>query len=430
MRILALDVGQQRIGTAIGDTRGGIATPGDALLRVSRAKDVQAILELVRREGAEQIVVGVPYLADRSVGVRGRAVLAFVEALRSGSALPVELWDERFSTVQAEAGLRAAGRQPSRDRARLDSASAAVVLQGYLDAHRTTPSRSGVQQVRLGIIGYPLRHTLSPVFQQAALEACGIEGRYEAWETPPQHLAQQVRELAEAGVLGFNVTVPHKEAVGALLDELTGRARELGAVNTVVNRGGRLVGDNTDGEGFLRALKDDGGFEVKGAPVLVLGAGGAARAVVYSLAKEGAAFIVVANRTVGRAEALVAGLKGHVARTEAAPLTETALRRAFRAEPPLLIVNCTPMGMAYGPAPDQSPLSAGLIPRGALVYDLVYRPAETRLLREARRAGARTLGGLPMLIYQGAAAFRIWTGREPPVAVMLAAARQALAMEG
>ena len=280
---------------------------------------------------------------------------------------------------------------------------------------------------QLGIIGYPLGHTLSPVFQQAALDACGIDARYVAWETPPERLPDRLRQLRAPDVMGFNVTVPHKEAVIPLLDALDDWARDLGAVNTVVNRDGRLTGHNTDADGFLRALKQEGGFNPRGAAVLVLGAGGSARAVVLSLAREGAASVTIANRTLARAEALAAEVRARGGQSHAVQLDDAHLAEALRT-PPGLIVNCTTLGMAHGPAEGQSPLPARLIPKAALVYDLVYRPAVTPLLQAAQQSGARTLGGLPMLVYQGAAAFTLWTGREAPVQAMFAAARKALAV--
>lgn len=278
---------------------------------------------------------------------------------------------------------------------------------------------------RLGIIGYPLGHTLSPVFQQAALDACGIAARYEAWETPPKDLAERIKSLRAPDVLGFNVTVPHKEAVIPLLDALDGWARELGAVNTVVSSGKKLTGHNTDADGFLRALRQEGRFNPRSTSVLVLGAGGSARAVTLSLAREGAASVTIANRTLARAEALASEVRFRGVPSRAVQLDYAHLAEALRT-PPDLIVNCTTLGMAHGPQEAQSPLPARLIPSAALVYDLVYRPVETPLLRAARQAGARTLGGLPMLIYQGAAAFTLWTGRDAPVQVMFSAARKAL----
>lgn len=277
----------------------------------------------------------------------------------------------------------------------------------------------------LGILGYPLKHSLSPAFQQAALDYYCLEVRYEAWETHPRDLAARVRQLRAKEVLGFNVTVPHKEAVCSLLDQLVPEAARIGAVNTVLNQEGRLTGLNTDVYGFIRALKEDGAFDPKGKRALILGAGGSAKAVAPALAREGVAAITIANRTLERAEALAKLVRG-LGRVEvrAIALQRESLRQAAQGTD--LIVNCTSLGMRHGPADGQSPLPWDLIPANCLVYDLVYNPPETPLLLEAKRAGARTLGGLPMLIYQGAAAFKLWTGKEPPLEVMFAAARKAL----
>ncbi len=280
----------------------------------------------------------------------------------------------------------------------------------------------------VGIIGFPIRHTVSPAFQQAAFDHHRVSARYDVWETPPDDLERRVADLRAGPLLGFNVTVPHKEAVLPLLDDVTGWARTIGAVNTVAVDGQRLVGHNTDADGFLRALRHDGAFEPRGRRVLVLGAGGSARAVCAVLAREGVAAIAVANRTVERAEALAEAARAEGAEARALSLDRDSLAAVLRGPtPPDLIVNCTSLGMRHGPQEALSPLGADLIPTGTLIYDLVYNPPETPLLAAARAAGARTLGGLPMLIYQGAAAFWLWTGMEPPVELMLQTAREALA---
>ncbi len=282
--------------------------------------------------------------------------------------------------------------------------------------------------LRLGIIGYPLGHSASPAFQQAALDHLGLDATYEAWPVEPERLAERVRQLRDADLLGFSVTVPHKETVMPLLDEVDAAARDIGAVNTVVHRDGRLVGANTDLDGFLQALRDDGAYDPCGCSALLLGAGGAARAVAYALLAEGAARVAIANRSPGRARILAQELSARFpARVDTLTLDPEALAPMLAAASVDLLVNCTSLGMAQGPDPDASPIPAALIPARTLVYDLVYNPAETPLLAAARRAGARTLGGLPMLVYQGAAAFRMWTGREAPVDVMMRAASQALA---
>ena len=159
-----------------------------------------------------------------------------------------------------------------------------------------------------GIFGYPLSHSLSPAFQQAAFNHHGLDVRYLAWETPPEGLADEVAKLRSGDFIGANVTIPHKESVIALLDEVDPLAQSIGAVNTIVKSSGRLVGHNTDAHGFMRELKEDGGFEPTGKRVLLLGAGGAARAAAFALCREGVASITIANRNVSRAEALANAL--------------------------------------------------------------------------------------------------------------------------
>ncbi len=277
----------------------------------------------------------------------------------------------------------------------------------------------------LGIIGFPIGHSISPAFQQAALAHYGIDATYQAWEVAPEQVGDFVQDLRRPEVLGINVTVPHKEAVIPYLDEVDEWATEAGAVNTIVNRDGRLTGHNTDGHGFLRALKERGGLEPRGRNVLILGAGGAALGVVLTLAREGISQLVIANRTVSRAERLVQLAAARGVPGQAIPLAWNELSLA--AVHCDLIVNCTTIGMTHGPDAKGTPLLLHQIPPTCLVYDLVYNPLETPLLREAARAGAGTLGGIQMLVYQGAASFEMWTGKPAPVPVMLEAATSAMA---
>ena len=275
-----------------------------------------------------------------------------------------------------------------------------------------------------GIFGYPLSHSLSPAFQQAAFNHHGLDVRYLAWETPPEGLADEVAKLRSGDFIGANVTIPHKESVIALLDEVDPLAQSIGAVNTIVKSAGRLVGHNTDAHGFMRELKEDGGFEPTGKRVLLLGAGGAARAAAFALCREGVASITIANRNVSRAEALANALHNDAVSVFAAVLDNTTLETvAFESD---LIVNCTSVGMRHGDTEGQTPLSGGIISHEAVVMDMVYNPQNTPFLFGARSAGATALGGLPMLIYQGAAAFEMWTGREAPIEAMFAAANVAL----
>ncbi len=285
----------------------------------------------------------------------------------------------------------------------------------------------------LGVIGDPGKESLSPSFQQAALDHLRLDIVYEAWPTPPEGLAQRVKGLRAPAVLGANVTIPHKEAILPMMDELDDLVRRVGAVNTVVNREGRLCAYNTDVAGFLRALREAGQFDPAGARALVAGAGGAARAVVTALIQAGAARVIVINRTFSRASKLVEDLRAADGATELQALPDAYLSWSSAALGADLLVNCTSIGSdsiaatKQDPEEADSPVPAEVIRSGVLVYDLIYRPAETPLMAAARRRGARVLGGLPMLVYQGAESFRLWTGREAPVEVMFEAARKALA---
>ena len=276
----------------------------------------------------------------------------------------------------------------------------------------------------LGIIGYPISHSISPRFQQAALDFCGIDAEYRAYPVAPEDVGRFVAGLRQPGILGINVTVPHKEAVIPFLDEIDDWATEAGAVNTIVNRQGRLTGHNTDGYGFLRALQQGGSFQPRGRRTLILGAGGAARGVVLALAREGVGHLTIANRTPERAESLAQLARGRGITAQAIPLSGADLTEAAASAE--LIVNCTTIGMTHGPGAADSPLPRQAIPVTALVYDLVYNPLETRLLRDAAQIGAATLGGIQMLVYQGAASFELWHEQPAPVAVMLEAATRAM----
>ncbi len=278
---------------------------------------------------------------------------------------------------------------------------------------------------RVGIFGYPLGHSMSPALQQAALDEYALDALYEAWPTPPDRLAEAVAGLREPGCYGANVTVPHKEAVMGMLDRLDQQAEAIGAVNTIVTEsGGKLAGYNTDIYGFLASLSSEAGFDPAGKRVVMLGAGGAAKAAAFALVEGNVASLDIANRTVARAEALIAELRSNGAETSAFAIDSTGL--ADRCANADLIVNCTSIGMRGSPSPDASPLLDGAIQPGCLVYDIVYNPEVTPLLAQAEEAGARTLGGLPMLVYQGAAAFEKWTGMSAPVEAMMAAARRAM----
>lgn len=273
-----------------------------------------------------------------------------------------------------------------------------------------------------GIIGHPVGHSLSPVFQQAAFDHCGLDVRYAAWDTPAPELAGRVEGLRGAEVLGANVTIPHKEAVIPLLDELGDQSARVGAVNTIVNRDGRLFGFNTDGRGFVAALRQEAGLAAEGRSFLLIGAGGAARGIAFALAEARAARVAIANRTAGRAERLAREVANGANGTGVAAVAMDESLAAYDC-----IVNCTSVGMEGTGTEGELPRALDGARAGALVVDIVYKPAETALLRAGRDAGLVTLGGLPMLIYQGALSFELWTGMVAPVEVMFEAARRALA---
>ena len=270
------------------------------------------------------------------------------------------------------------------------------------------------------VIGNPVRHSLSPALLNAAFNATGLDWAFVALEVEAGDAARALDGLRALRLAGLSVTMPHKAAVAALMDRRSGAAERLEAVNCVVVEDGLLVGHNTDGDGFLDGLAHDSSMDVAGCTAVVVGAGGAARAIVLALGGAGASEVSVVNRTAGRAEAaaLLAGGAGRaVSPSDAAEAISAAA----------LVVNATPVGM--GAAPDLEgpmPLDPGLLSTGQVVVDLVYHPLDTPWLVEARRQGIEAHGGLSMLVFQAARAFALWTGRDAPVDAMSAAARAAL----
>lgn len=281
---------------------------------------------------------------------------------------------------------------------------------------------------RLGIIGYPIGHSISPIFQQAALDNIGIDAIYEKWEVTSERVGEFVNELRDSNSLGINVTLPYKQAVIPFLDEVDEWATSAGAVNTIVNREGRLTGHNTDGPGFLQALSTETGYDPKGTSALILGAGGAARGILLALVRGGAESIIIANRTLEHAKDLSKVSQDNGVASEAISISGDGLNEAASSAD--LIVNCTSLGMSHGPDELRSPMSAAQIPATAIVNDLVYTPMLTPLIKEAAEAGATALGGLHMLIYQGVFSFKMWTGQDPSVEVMLEAATKEMISRG
>ena len=281
---------------------------------------------------------------------------------------------------------------------------------------------------RLGIIGYPIGHSISPVFQQAALDSIGIDATYEKWEVLPENGGNFVDGLRNPDSIGINITLPHKQAVIPFLDEVDEWATVAGSVNTIVNQYGRLSGHNTDGPGFLKALLVETGYDPKGTRALILGAGGAARGILLALVRGGVDSLVIANRTVDRAVDLAQLSRDNGVVSEAFSISGDAIDGAAASAD--LIVNCTSVGMSHGPDEHGSPLSATQIPATAIVNDLVYTPMLTPMLKATAEAKATALGGLHMLIYQGALSFKMWTGQDPPVDVMLEAATREMVSRG
>ncbi|MBI5030623.1 MAG: shikimate dehydrogenase [Chloroflexi bacterium] len=266
------------------------------------------------------------------------------------------------------------------------------------------------------LLGDPVKHSLSPVMQNAAFRACGLDWQYELHETSRERLKETIVHLRSNGFASANVTIPHKEAVVEFLDDITDHASQIGAVNTIIKRDGRLIGDNTDVYGFTQSLRD-AAVELRGIRAVVLGAGGAARAATFALAEQGAERITIINRTEPRAVKLAHDLWNHFPKLNVEVGAISSITTAH------LIVNATSVGMS--PNEDASPMHWSF-PRGATAVDLVYRPLQTKFLRDAERAGVRPISGISMLVYQGAAAFKLWTGQDAPIDLMLEQAMRAL----
>lgn len=265
------------------------------------------------------------------------------------------------------------------------------------------------------LIGDPVEHTMSPAMHNAAFKKLRLDYTYIPFRVKATELEQAVAGLRALNVRGFNVTIPHKVSVIPLLDELDPAAGKIGAVNTVVNDRGKLKGYNTDGEGFLRALIEKG-IELEGKNVVVLGAGGASRAISYVLAENGARLTIFNRRQeLDWAENIARLIKKELGMgVTVLELIPGQLSAALATAD--VLVNATSVGMS--PLGDKTPVPAALLKRSLTVFDIVYNPLETRLLREAKVAGARVIGGVEMLAWQGALAFEKWTGQTAPLALM------------
>ena len=274
----------------------------------------------------------------------------------------------------------------------------------------------------LGVIGAPIAHSLSPIIQNAALHAAGLDYVYAALPVRADALASAVRGLYDAGIAGFNVTIPFKTAIIPLLDALSEDARRIQAVNTVVVEDGRLVGHNTDVAGFLAGFVERG-IALTGKNVVLIGAGGAARAALWGLLRSNISAITIGVRTVAKGAALAADFAADGA-VRACAFDDPAFARALAAAD--IVVQTTPLGMT--PHTDaMPPVDMAALKDDAVLYDLIYTPAETRFLREARARGCETINGETMLVAQGAEAFHLWTGKRPDVELMKRVLREELA---
>ncbi|MGB9612774.1 MAG: shikimate dehydrogenase [Candidatus Margulisiibacteriota bacterium] len=276
----------------------------------------------------------------------------------------------------------------------------------------------------VGLIGYPLGHTVSPAMHNAAFRALGLDYEYVPFEVPPKDLNEALKGLRALHVAGFNVTIPHKETILPLLDEITKLAKIIGAVNTVENQEGKLVGYNTDGPGFIESLREDANFEPKGKKVVVLGAGGASRALSTMLAETQVKSLTLVDVLEDKAISLASYIASYF-EIECTSVSKSSIDFQQKISEADLLINATPVGMY--PKVNDCPLPETIkLSKDTIVYDLVYNPAETKLLKMAKSAGCKTCSGLGMLVRQGALAFTIFTGEEAPIEVMWSAAQDAL----
>jgi shikimate dehydrogenase len=275
-----------------------------------------------------------------------------------------------------------------------------------------------------GIIGDPIEHTMSPVMHNAAFRKLGLDYVYLAFPVRQKALDKAVAGMRALNIRGLNVTIPHKVAIIPFLDKLDPLAEKIDAINTIVNEDGVLTGYNTDATGFLQALLERG-IKPRGKKVIILGAGGAARAISFILAERDASLVIL-NRHSARAEDLARRIAQFFPEeVKSLALNEENLKIALASAD--ILINTTSVGMV--PDVDKTPVPAELLKKGLIVFDIVYNPVKTRLLREAETAGAQTMNGLDMLVWQGALAFEKWTGRKAPLEVMKREAIKALGHE-
>ncbi len=278
-----------------------------------------------------------------------------------------------------------------------------------------------------GVLGWPVDHSLSPPMQNAAIKELGLDWVYVALSVAPRNLGAAIEGVRALGIAGLNITIPHKIAVMEYLDEIDDDARVIGAVNTVRVDGARLIGSNTDAYGFTATVMAEGEMMFPDATVLILGAGGVARAMAAGAAAEGARKVILANRTRSKAEEIAQDFDSIYPSTRFEVVQASAPSLAHAAQRSGLIANATSLGMR---PEDPMPIEAESIEPHHVVFDTVYAPPETELLKAARRRGAVCVGGLGMLARQGARALAAWSGLEPDEDLMLSVLRKSVAESG
>lgn len=277
----------------------------------------------------------------------------------------------------------------------------------------------------IAIFGDPIDHTLSPAIQNAALSELSLDCVYLPFHVTPGGLKGAVESIRALGMAGANITIPHKESVMEFLDEVTDQAKNIGAVNTIVNKDGKLTGHNTDGAGYLKSLTLETGLDVKDKNIVLLGAGGAARGILSTILNAGAARVTIANRTVERAERLAGDFTSKTrVEIKTIPIEKPALEPYIKEAD--LLINSTSLGMGAKVPFNTLVLSLDKMKKSAIVSDIVYKPLDTALLKSAKREGLKVHKGLGMLIQQGAIGFELWTGQKPSINVMTKAALEAL----
>lgn len=277
-----------------------------------------------------------------------------------------------------------------------------------------------------GIFGWPVEHSFSPAMHNSAFDNLGMDCAYVPFPVEPDYIEKAVDAIRSLGISGVNVTIPHKSSVIRFLDEISREARLIGAVNTIVNRNGVLTGYNTDAPGFLKSLEKNAGVSPAGKRVLILGAGGAARAVSIQLAIAGAVEIALTSPVAGEAEGLANSIIESSLDVKVKSISWDREEISKYAGDSDILINATPVGM-HPRVEEMPPVDFETVTKDLLVCDLIYNPDETMLLREARVHGLKTLNGMGMLLYQGAIAFELWTGIEPPIEVMREALQKSLA---